>query len=97
MYLLYMTGKLCFGPERSPEGHRNHTDLPKDLNLREILALAPLALICLILGLVPWPILHAVEAPAEEILKPYPALVRELADPGPVAHTHVLVEDQPKP
>ena len=40
-----------------------------------IAAVAPIALICLVFGLVPWPILHAVEPVAEEVLKPYPALV----------------------
>ena len=75
MYLLYMTGKLCFGPLREPTDHHDHEELPKDLNLREIAAVAPIALVCLVFGLVPWPILHAVEPVAEEVLKPYPALV----------------------
>ncbi|MCP3858249.1 MAG: NADH-quinone oxidoreductase subunit M [Phycisphaeraceae bacterium] len=75
MYLLYMTGKLCFGPLREPADHHDHEELPADLNLREIAAVAPIALVCLVFGLVPWPILHAVEPVAEEVLKPYPALV----------------------
>ena len=75
MYLLYMTGKLCFGPLREPADHHESEELPKDLSLREIAALAPIALICLIFGVMPWPILHAVEPVAEEVLKPYPALV----------------------
>ena len=75
IYLLYMTGKLCFGPLREPEDHHEHEELPTDLNAREILAVAPIALACLIFGLVPWPILHAVEPVAQEVLQPYPALV----------------------
>ena len=75
IYLLYMTGKLCFGPLREPADHHDHDELPKDLNLREISAVAPLALACLVFGFVPWPILHAVEPVAEDVLKPYPALV----------------------
>ena len=75
IYLLYMTGKLCFGPLREPADHHDHEELPKDLNLREISAVAPLALACLVFGFVPWPILHAVEPVAEDVLKPYPALV----------------------
>ena len=75
MYLLYMTGKLCFGPLREPADHHEHEELPKDLSLREIAAVAPIALVCLVFGIMPWPILHAVEPVAEEVLKPYPALV----------------------
>lgn len=75
IYLLYMTGKLCFGPLREPDDHHEHETLPTDLNPREIAAVAPIALLCLIFGLVPWPILHAVEPVAQEVLAPYPALV----------------------
>jgi NADH-quinone oxidoreductase subunit M len=75
IYLLYMTGKLCFGPLREPEDHHEHEELLTDLNAREILAVAPIVLACLIFGLVPWPILHAVEPVAQEVLQPYPALV----------------------
>jgi NADH:ubiquinone oxidoreductase subunit 4 (subunit M) len=75
MYLLYMTGKLCFGPLREPADHHEHEELPKDLSLREIAAVAPIAVVCLVFGIMPWPILHAVEPVAEAVLKPYPALV----------------------
>jgi NADH-quinone oxidoreductase subunit M len=75
IYLLYMTGKLCFGPLRVPADHHDHEELPKDLNLREISAVAPIALACLVFGFVPWPILHAVEPVAEAVLAPYPALI----------------------
>ncbi len=75
MYLLYMTGKLCFGPLREPDDHHEHETLPTDLNPREIAAVSPLVILCLVFGLVPWPILHAVEPVAQEVLEPYPALV----------------------
>ena len=75
IYLLYMTGKLCFGPLREPEDHHDHEDLPKDLNLREISAVAPIVLACLVFGFMPWPILHAVEPVAEKVLEPYPDIV----------------------
>ena len=84
MYLLYMTAKLCFGPVREPEGHTAHAELPKDLNGREIITLAPIALLCLVLGFVPWPILHAVEPPAQHILAPYPELVRSMVEKDPL-------------
>ena len=80
MYLLYMTGKLCFGPVREPEDHHEHPDLPTDLDLREIITLTPIAVVCLVLGVMPWPILTAVEAPSEQVLKPYPAIVNRVVE-----------------
>jgi len=83
MYLLYMTAKLCFGPVRQPEGHSPHSELPQDLNLREIIALGPIAILCLVLGFVPWPILHAVEPPSQHLLQPYPELVERMVSEDP--------------
>ncbi|MCH2162377.1 MAG: NADH-quinone oxidoreductase subunit M [Phycisphaerales bacterium] len=93
MYLLYMTGKLCFGPVRKPDGHVENTDLPNDLDAREIITLAPLALVCLVLGLVPWPILHAVEPPAQHVLAPYPALVTTMVEQDPALGVTELNDD----
>ena len=53
MYILVMVGKVVFGPLKEPEGHRPHEELPADLNAREITVLAPLAVACLALGLLP--------------------------------------------
>ena len=75
IYLLYMTGKLCFGPLREPDDHHEHEELPRDLNIREIVTVAPIVIACLVFGFVPWPILHAVEPVAETVLKPYPEIV----------------------
>ena len=75
IYLLYMTGKLCFGPLREPDDHHDHEELPRDLNIREIITVTPIVLACLLFGFVPWPILHAVEPAAESVLEPYPAIV----------------------
>lgn len=106
IYLLYMTGKLCFGPLREPEDHHDHEDLPKDLNLREISAVAPIVLACLVFGFMPWPILHAVEPVAEKVLEPYPDIVESwherqsmdsipplTANPDPLSGDLLLVDD----
>ncbi|MBL4698179.1 MAG: NADH-quinone oxidoreductase subunit M [Phycisphaerales bacterium] len=53
MYLLYMVGKICFGPLKEPEDHHPHETLPTDLNAREIATLVPLALGCIYFGLQP--------------------------------------------
>ncbi len=63
MYILYMVGKIVFGPYKEPRGHHAHETLPTDLNMREITVLTPLAIACLALGLYPTPVLRALEAP----------------------------------
>jgi len=63
MYILYMVGKIVFGPLKEPRGHHPHEELPTDLNAREIVVLTPLAVLCLVLGLYPTPVLRSLEAP----------------------------------
>lgn len=63
MYILYMVGKVVFGPLKEPKDHRPHPILPADLNLREIIVLAPLAIACLVLGVYPTPVIRSLEAP----------------------------------
>lgn len=55
IYLLYMVGKVLFGPVREPAGTPDlHHGLTRDLNRREILTLAPLAVLVFVLGVAPW-------------------------------------------
>ena len=63
MYLLYMVGKVVFGPLKEPAGHHAHEVLPTDLSAREITVLTPLAIACLVLGVYPTPVIRALEAP----------------------------------
>ncbi|TVS03382.1 MAG: NADH-quinone oxidoreductase subunit M [Phycisphaerales bacterium] len=100
MYLLMMTGKMVWGPLREPKGHAhhdNHSELPDDLNAREIAVLTPLAVLCLVLGLFPTPVLKGIEAPVNDTVRwvqehgglrlyrdPAPARVTELAPAGVV-------------
>jgi len=73
IYLLYMVGKICFGPARIP-AVSDWADpdapkrLPKDLNGREIACLLPLAAGCVVFGLYPKPLIVAVEAPVNDTL-----------------------------
>lgn len=62
IYILYMVGKVVMGPVKVPEKY--DADV-KDLNLREIVVLTPLAILCLVLGLYPTPLLRSLEAPIE--------------------------------
>ena len=66
IYLLFMVGKVVFGPLVEPAGHKGHHDenaLPQDINGREIGILLPLAAGCLIFGLYPQPLINAIEHP----------------------------------
>ncbi len=64
MYLLYMVGKICFGPLVEPKDHGHHGDpIPKDLTAREITSLVPLTAGCLFFGLQPTILLDAIEKP----------------------------------
>lgn len=76
IYLLYMVGKVVFGPLREPGGHGGghhgggaHSDehhLPTDLTKREIGVLVPLAIACVVLGVYPKLITDTIEAPILE-------------------------------
>ncbi len=71
IYLLYLAGRLLFGPLRLPDpslvahGHASHEPLPRDLNAREILTLAPIAIACVVLGIRPNLLLDAIDGPVQ--------------------------------
>jgi NADH-quinone oxidoreductase subunit M len=68
IYLLYMVGKVIFGPLKVPDVHTDDGGHElKDLNGREILTLLPLAAGCLILGLFPYGVLESLQAPVERL------------------------------
>ena len=63
IYIMYMVGRIVFGPLREPAGHHAHDVLPRDLNAREIGLLLPIAVLCLVIGVYPTPMLKALDAP----------------------------------
>lgn len=67
IYILYMVGKVVWGPLKLPEGHDDPHHV-KDLNGREIAVLIPLALACLWLGLYPNCMLKTLDAPSQAIV-----------------------------
>nr|MBC8523718.1 hypothetical protein [PVC group bacterium] len=76
MYLLIMVGKVVFGALKEPDS----TDrglLPVDLTLREIGILAPLAALCIWIGVQPTVLTDAMRGSVEGVLSPYPKLVEE--------------------
>jgi NADH-quinone oxidoreductase subunit M len=77
LYILRMLQKFVFGPLREPHGgSHGHDAHPKsDLNAREFIALAPIALLCVAIGIFPKPILTAIEPAAQNMLAPYSAII----------------------
>ncbi len=71
IYLLFMVGRIVFGPLQEPADHHAHEVLPTDLSVREISTLAPLAILCLVLGVYPAPLLIALEGPVAETVAMY--------------------------
>jgi NADH-quinone oxidoreductase subunit M len=64
-YLLGVLQKAFFGPLQEPH-HHGHEPIP-DLNAREVLALAPLLVMCLWLGIFPQPALDLIRPDVESI------------------------------
>ncbi|MBI1371587.1 MAG: NADH-quinone oxidoreductase subunit M [Phycisphaera sp.] len=73
IYILYMVGKVVIGPLREPADAHDVSDL----NWREITALTPLAVACLVLGLYPAPVLNSIEAPIDNTLAPTKLVLAE--------------------
>jgi NADH-quinone oxidoreductase subunit M len=86
MYLLIMLGKIVWGPLREPldHAHTSHaaSSLPRDLSLREISILTPIALVSLFIGFYPNPMLDPIGKDIEESLASYPKLVEEYRQNG---------------
>ncbi len=90
IYLLYMVGKVVFGPLKVP-AHHDHDDSTdhqehghhgvRDLTGREILTLLPLAIGCLVLGLYPFPVLQSLEKPIAALTNPARAAVVQSLEP----------------
>ena len=79
IYILYMVGKVVFGPLRVPGEHGADGHAPPgDLNKREIWTLAPIAVMCLFLGLYPKPVLNSLDDPLAKLIAPAQQYVQQL-------------------
>jgi NADH-quinone oxidoreductase subunit M len=88
-YLLTMLQHLLFGPLKEPAaGHDpHHPAAPiRDLNLRELLAIAPVAAACLLIGVKPQPLI--------ESMRPEIEAIAALYEPAPAASA-VITTTQP--
>jgi NADH-quinone oxidoreductase subunit M len=67
IYILYMVGKVCLGPVKEPDAYAGKI---QDLNGIEIASLAPIAVLCLVLGLYPTPVLESLEDSITNLTQP---------------------------
>jgi NADH-quinone oxidoreductase subunit M len=111
IYLLYMIGRVVFGPLKEPaefaaaiadhghghdHGHaEDHAHRVSDLSFREIAALAPLALACLVIGFYPAPILKSFEPAIHKITGPAQAYLPH-TEPTPTATAGLAIEQGPR-
>ena len=70
-YLLGMLQTVFFGPLKEPHMHTREHDAITDLNLREVAAIAPLAALCLWIGLFPQPLLNLIGPDVDAIAHQY--------------------------
>ncbi len=69
IYLLYLVGKIVFGPLNLPHWEdTGETGIGggHDLSYREAMTLTPIAVVCLVIGLFPYPILRSLEPAIRE-------------------------------
>jgi NADH-quinone oxidoreductase subunit M len=96
LYLLKLLGEVVWGKENVPGAHGDPHDhathapaLPPDLSPREIATLAPLAILCLALGVYPKPVIEGIAAPvasAVEVMEGARVRRREMAPGAPAPH-----------
>jgi NADH-quinone oxidoreductase subunit M len=70
-YLLGMLQSAFFGPLKEPHGHGDELAQITDLNIREVAAIAPLAALCLWIGLFPQPLLDLIGPDVDALAEQY--------------------------
>jgi NADH-quinone oxidoreductase subunit M len=86
-YLLKLLRRTLFGPPQEGKGHENL----KDLNWRELAALAPIAVLCVVIGVYPQPMLEVMKPELDAIANIY-AEQAEFQDAGTVSPPAVALD-----
>jgi NADH-quinone oxidoreductase subunit M len=70
-YMLTMIQHAFFGPLREPKlGHHPAREIT-DMNVREMFAIAPICILCLVIGVMPQPLLRAIEPDVAAVVALY--------------------------
>jgi NADH-quinone oxidoreductase subunit M len=83
-YMLWLVQRVFFGPIREPAGDHGHHEV-KDLSVREIVALLPLAILAFWIGLTPQFFLAPTARPLDELTSQATARLGDIVAPE-VAH-----------
>src|SRR5207249_9527510 len=65
-YLITMLRRLLFGPVKEPEHHGPPVD---DLKIREWVMITPIAVLCLVLGVYPQPVLDSAKPELDTVVQ----------------------------
>jgi formate hydrogenlyase subunit 3/multisubunit Na+/H+ antiporter MnhD subunit len=70
VYMLHMAARVIFGPLKTPHVDHHGSEpqeyhLPTDLSLREIFVLVPIAVLVIVLGVWPTPLLNSILSPVQ--------------------------------
>jgi NADH-quinone oxidoreductase subunit M len=80
-YMLTMIQHAFFGPLREPKQAHHDAHQITDMNAREVFAIAPICVLCLVLGVMPQPVIRAIQPDIDAVVALYPS------DEQPVAST----------
>jgi NADH-quinone oxidoreductase subunit M len=70
-YLLSMIQQAFFGPLREPKpGSHDHHEIT-DMNAREIFAMAPICVLCLVIGVMPQPLIQTIQPDVDAVVALY--------------------------
>jgi NADH-quinone oxidoreductase subunit M len=79
-YMMTMLRRLLFGPVKEPEHHGPPID---DLKVREWIMLAPISVLCLVIGVFPQPILDSAQPDIDRMVLITDAARQRADRPGP--------------
>src|SRR5260370_34553395 len=91
-YLLTMLRRVFFGPVKEP-AHEGHNGPVHDLNLREIMAILPIATLFVVLGVYPQPVLDT----SRPDLRVVARIANEAKNPGASSQQDVTKAPGEKP
>jgi NADH-quinone oxidoreductase subunit M len=89
IYMLHMVARLVFGPLKLPETHHHDASQPEaatskvvshDLNGREVMILTPLAVLVIVLGVFPTPLLKSIQPSVQLARTPVATATLPVAD-----------------
>src|SRR5207237_5062994 len=71
IYMLHLVGRVIWGPLKFPHEHaEEHSELPVDIDAREIAILVPIAVLVVVIGILPTRLMDPMVGPVEMIQKP---------------------------